>query len=430
VSYFVCTISFSGTFWLKSSSSSQRDCFLGDLSAAITTANRAVVKGTSEKQLRAWKRFQGYLQSIGILDDPFLDSFDRGQRHKILSAFGNYIREGRFNPKVTKLLKADSVRAALDCVAQAFKLAVRPDPRLDADGKLAFILQRQLRGYKSTDPGEKPQVALTGSILRKFYQLALSPFDKAMCQLFIGAFFFAMRSCEYVKVQGPRKTKLLTLQNIRFFIGNRQIKHSDPVLLSAECVSITFEHQKRDVKNDVITQHRSGDKILCPVRMWAAIVKRIYSYSGSSASDPVNLFCFTDGKRHFFTGTELLKRIRHAASILGPDSLGFTAKEIGLHSARSGAAMAMYLAHVPVFTIMLLGRWSSDAFLRYIRKQVKEFSRGISSKMIQQEHFFTVPSCNKDDPRTSNHPSNLAVRNNFGPHSFKETIRPLVSVFH
>jgi len=71
--------------------------------------------------------------------------------------------------------------------------------------------------------------------------------------------------------------------------------------------------------------------------------------------------------------------------------------------------MAVYLAHVPVFTIMLLGRWSSDAFLRYIRKQVKEFSREISSKMVQQEHFFTVPSSSKDDPRISNHPLNLAL---------------------
>jgi hypothetical protein len=30
--------------------------------------------------------------------------------------------------------------------------------------------------------------------------------------------------------------------------------------------------------------------------------------------------------------------------------------------------MVMYLAGVPVFTIMLLGFWSSDAFLWYIRK--------------------------------------------------------------
>jgi len=74
-----------------------------------------------------------------------------------------------------------------------------------------------------------------------------------------------MRSCEYVKVQGPRKTKLLTIKNIRFFIGNRQLQHSDKNLASADCVSITFEYQKRDVKNDIITQHKSGDTVICPV---------------------------------------------------------------------------------------------------------------------------------------------------------------------
>jgi hypothetical protein len=108
--------------------------------------------------------------------------------------------------------------------------------------------------------------------------------------------------------------------------------------------------------------------------------------------------------------------------------LGFSAKEIGLHSARSGAAMAMYLAHVPVFTIMLLGRWSSDAFLRYIRKQVKEFSNGISSKMITKEHFFTIPSSSDQDPRTANNQLISTSCNNHGP-GFKATIKPLVRVF-
>jgi hypothetical protein len=89
----------------------------------------------------------------------------------------------------------------------------------------------------------------------------------------------------------------------------------------------------------------------------------------------------------------------------------------------------MYLAHIPVFTIMLLGCWSSDAFLRYIRKQVKEFSSGISAKMIMKEHFFTIPSSSDQDPRIANHPLNLTLRSNHGP-SFKVTIKPLVRVFH
>jgi hypothetical protein len=44
---------------------------------------------------------------------------------------------------------------------------------------------------------------MTASILRKFYMMAISDFDKALCDLFMGAFFFAMRSCEYVQVNGP-----------------------------------------------------------------------------------------------------------------------------------------------------------------------------------------------------------------------------------
>lgn len=126
---------------------------------------------------------------------------------------------------------------------------------------------------------------------------------------------------------------------------------------------------------------------------------------------------------------ELLKRLRFATTSIGSNTLGFTAKDVGLHSARSGAAMAMYLAHIPVFTIMLLGCWSSNAFLRYIRKQVKEFSNGISSKMMQHEHFFTIPSTSIEDPRVSNNHLNLACRNKHG-HSFKDTVRPLASVFH
>jgi len=195
------------------------------------------------------------------------------------------------------------------------------------------------------------------------------------------------------------------------------------------CQSL-LNYKREKQKNDIITQQRSGDTVLCPVRTWAAIVQRILSYPGSSPNDSVNVFRFADGKKHLFTGPELLKRLRQAATMLGEETLGFYAKDIGLHSARSGAAMAMYLAHVPVFTIMLLGRWSSDAFLRYIRKQVKEFSRGSSSQMVQQEHFFTVPQTSSGDPRMSNHPLNLASQNNHGPCNFKGTVRPLASVFH
>jgi hypothetical protein len=77
-------------------------------------------------------------------------------------------------------------------MAQAFKLADTADPSLDADGKLAYFLQQQLRGYSSIDNPEIPQVAITTTILREFYKMSISAYDKALCELFIGAFYFTM----------------------------------------------------------------------------------------------------------------------------------------------------------------------------------------------------------------------------------------------
>ena len=53
--------------------------------------------------------------------------------------------------------------------------------------------------------------------------------------------------------------------------------------------------------------------------------------------------------------------------------------------------MALFLAGVPVLTIMIIGRWKSDAFLRYIRKQIALFSQNLTDKMLQVDSFFTMP---------------------------------------
>ena len=44
--------------------------------------------------------------------------------------------------------------------------------------------------------------------------------------------------------------------------------------------------------------------------------------------------------------------------------------------------MEMYLTGVPVYMIMLLGRWLSDAFLHYTCKQVEQNSRDVAQKML------------------------------------------------
>jgi hypothetical protein len=128
-----------------------------------------------------------------------------------------------------------------------------------------------------------------------------------------------------------------------------------------------------------------------------------------------------NGKLSTISSTTILGKIRAAVKALGKDNLGFTENEVGTHSNRSGGAMGMYLSGTPVYTIMLMGRWSSDAFMRYIRKQVLDMSHGISTKMITYEEFYTIPdfvhNTADGDLRTRNN-NNLATSSSFsGSHT-------------
>jgi hypothetical protein len=65
--------------------------------------------------------------------------------------------------------------------------------------------------------------------------------------------------------------------------------------------------------------------------------------------------------------------------------------------------MALFINDVPTAKIMTLGRWSSDAFLAYIRPQVLEWTNNMSREMITVDSFFDVQMnhhTTASDPRT------------------------------
>jgi hypothetical protein len=172
--------------------------------------------------------------------------------------------------------------------------------------------------------------------------------------------------------------------------------------------------QKKDERNDQVTQRRTGDPFLCPVKSTAKIVRRIRAMPGSDDNTPV--FAYTrgaDGRPGKVTSKQALKLLRDFIRTIDHKGIGIAhPDDVGLHSIRSSTAMAMYINGVPVYTIMLLGRWSSDAFLGYIRKQVEEFGEDVSRRMIRSQVFHHVEDPNREDPRTRGHP--LSFTRNIG----------------
>jgi hypothetical protein len=84
----------------------------------------------------------------------------------------------------------------------------------------------------------------------------------------------------------------------------------------------------------------------------------------------------------------LLRQIRNTCRLGGgKQAFGFSPADIRTHSLHSGGAMALFLHNHPVHKIMIFGRWSSDAFLVYIRPQVLEWTNNMSQDMITHDTF-------------------------------------------
>jgi hypothetical protein len=106
----------------------------------------------------------------------------------------------------------------------------------------------------------------------------------------------------------------------------------------------------------------------------------------------------SNGETLQVTSEQVTNAICNDIGVIGKDALGILKDEIGMHSIHSGSATVMYLGECPVYTIMLIGRGSSDTFLRYICKQVMEFSHNILQKMLSYQNYWHIPNFNHQIP--------------------------------
>ena len=163
------------------------------------------------------------------------------------------------------------------------------------------------------------------------------------------------------------------------------------------------------------------------------MAKRISKYAGADVDTPVSAVWRSRRIEHI-SATEMVMSLRASVVDVVEEKLGIQKHEIGTHSIRSGAAMCMYLGECPVYTIMMIGRWSSDAFLRYIRKQVEQFSHSVLHRMLRFEEFRHIPNLaprvSHLDPRQRNHPDNAETRNNVGGQSNRLVRLPAFSLFN
>ena len=270
-----------------------------------------------------------------------------------------------------------------------------------------------LRATSNVDPPPNRQKAITPKLLRAMFTMAgvglKATNDTPMAivsELAIMGYFYAMRSCEFTQTARPGRTKIISLDGVQFRDRfNNIIRHDSPSLHRAFRVTVTFADQKNGQKQDKRTHQRTNDPVMCPVARLASIIRRIHrTISDRNGSTPLCAYLSTTGTTLHITSTYLRKSLRSVCTLGGGEpTFGFIAADIGTRSIRSGAAMSLFLANHSVAKIMILGRWSSDAFLVYLRPQVLEWTNNMSGDMLSNESFFDATDAHRaltSDPRT------------------------------
>jgi hypothetical protein len=128
-------------------------------------------------------------------------------------------------------------------VCATFRENGYPNPSIDDNGLPAFILQREIRSSKNTDPEEKHQKAIPISVISELIRRDSTDLEQATGELATVGIFFAMRSCEYLEVAKPnqQRTEILRQRNVRFLQGVEQLGHNHRELEFADCITLTFK---------------------------------------------------------------------------------------------------------------------------------------------------------------------------------------------
>ena len=271
------------------------------------------------------------------------------------------------------------------------------------------MLQRLLAAYREVDPPVRIQSALTPSFLRILYKhfcgdSGINLHDTMhahMADLLLGFFFFAGRSCEYCLSTREGKTRRVTLGDVEFRDRDR---HRIPVTgwtdeEGAHYVTITFRDQKNGEKGEKRTQGRTGDGVLDPVRRLASAVIRLRRKLESTSPKTELCNVGTEDGKERLSARIILQSLKFVCSNYGgAKKFGFTAANVGNKSLRSGAAMSLALSpkNHPTMRIMVLGRWKSDKFMKYIRPQVLELTSGLAEDMVDAD-FVDLGNDNNDD---------------------------------
>ena len=364
-----------------------RDALRRDARSVSLAMRSGVTIGRSTMALTYERRWLSFCQQFEL--DPHLAS--QPDPVAWLQVFACNVRDGRFSAS-QRPVRSSTVAEALFFVAQTFSNLGLPDPRhVPFTDRIDPRLSRLLKSYAKTDPCPIRVKPLPVPLLHRASDLALltnTPDSLAAADLLWLAFFFLLRPGEYSG--SSSESHPFRLSAVQLWAADVSV---DPftspanLLLSCTFVALTFDTQKNGTRAEQIGHGRTDHAFACPVRC----VARRLLYLRSLSAPPSTYLCAIGPSFRSLPTSTITHLLRDACVALG-NPYGLHPSSITARSLRASGATALLNRHVDSDTIRLLGRWHSDAMLRYLHLQAHAVMQQFSTLMLLGGDYSLIPS--------------------------------------
>jgi hypothetical protein len=228
-------------------------------------------------------------------------------------------------------------------------------------------------------------------ILLQAYDNHRSDSDLAIADMIVIAFFFMLHPGEYIGTTSDDAP--FRLQDVHLYIGGRKLDSTTSSLAeldAATSVSYKFTTRKNGIRDGKLVQGRSGSGLCCPIKATGRQIKYHQLYK-SKPNVPIASYYLTSRRTAIKPKDTVEVDVLRQAMAANYHQMGVHASEISARSLRTGRAMAMLFGKIDINSIIMMGRWHSDAIMWYLHVQAQPNIGNYAAKMFNEGTYTFQP---------------------------------------
>ena len=301
-----------------------------------------------------------------------------------------------------KSVSANTVTDALLAVGSGIANLGQPDPRKETPGSTRNhpLLAAFLKGLRDKDDPAKRSYPANIPIVRNLWNILgvddpiYGRVNRHVCDLTIIAFYWLLRPAEYTPSRGAGRSQAFRFCDVSFTIGDvvrsaTDLSLNDVTESSVTSAVLTFTDQKNGVRGEQVAQRANTDPIMCPAKALFRLTQHLRDHR-APATSPLYTFYDSTNTARTVSSRLITNGLRHSAQSL-QDTTGIDYALLSARSLRPGGATALMCANIDPTWIQLLGRWKSNAMLRYLRIQAHVNNAHFSQLMLDHGSFTFAP---------------------------------------